>query len=550
MAVLNQVFNIIVMKYYIIAGEASGDLHGSNLIKGLKQADPNSQFRVWGGDLMEAQGAQLARHYKDTAVMGFVEIIYSLRKIYSNLTYCKKDILEYKPDLVILIDYPGFNFRIAKFAKENHLTVFYYISPKVWAWKESRIKKLKQYTDRLFIIFPFEIEYFKKRGIDAIYKGNPLIDAISEHPCNTETPERFRDETGIDDRPIIGLLPGSRMMEIKYLLPRMVKLAKKFSQFNFLLAAAPSIPEEVYHKYIKDTDIKLLKSKAYSIMKHAEVTVLSSGTASLEAALLGSPQIVCYGGNEISFQIAKLLVKVKYVSLVNLILNKKVVNELLQHDCTPDKIEEELFSLLQQSKIKRIKKEYDKIWKMLGGKGASMRVAEAMIAEYQKICLSTRYYHKVETPIGTLLVSSDGTAITSIEYSSTNQYEKSGEDLPDVLIEAEKQLEQYFRKERTEFDLPINPTGTPFQKRVWHQLRKIPYGNVKSYGEIAALLGEKKAGRAVGSACSMNPLLLLIPCHRVIGSNKKLTGFNIGIDKKSYLLNHEEAKGNDEKTLF
>jgi lipid-A-disaccharide synthase len=538
------------MKYYIIAGEASGDLHGSNLIKGLKEADPDAQFRVWGGDLMQAQGAHLVSHYKETAVMGFVEVLYSIRKIFSNLNHCKKDILEYNPDIVILIDYPGFNFRIAKFAKENNLTVFYYISPKVWAWKEGRIKKLKQYTDRLFIIFPFEIEYFRKRGINAVYKGNPLIDAITEHPSSSETPEQFRDDIKIDNRPIIGLLPGSRMMEIKYLLPRMVKVAEKFPEFNFLLATAPSIPDEVYHEYIKETEIKLLKSRAYSIMKNAQVTILSSGTASLEAALLGSPQIVCYGGNEISYQIAKRLVKVKYVSLVNLILNKKVVKELLQHDCTPENIEKELLSLMQSPRLSKIKKEYEKIWKILGGKGASLRVAEAMIEEYNKIISAIRYSTNVETPIGTLMISSDGASITSIEHTDNIKHKSPREELPPVLLEARKQIEEYFRKERTNFDLPIDPEGTPFQKKVWQHLRDIPYGHVKSYGEIASLLGEKKAGRAVGSACRMNPLLLVVPCHRVIGSDKKLTGFNIGIDKKSYLLNHEEAKGDNEKTLF
>jgi lipid-A-disaccharide synthase len=430
------------MKYYIIAGEASGDLHGSNLIKGLKEADPDAQFRVWGGDLMQAQGAHLVSHYKETAVMGFVEVLYSIRKIFSNLNHCKKDILEYNPDIVILIDYPGFNFRIAKFAKENNLTVFYYISPKVWAWKEGRIKKLKQYTDRLFIIFPFEIEYFRKRGINAVYKGNPLIDAITEHPSSSETPEQFRDDIKIDNRPIIGLLPGSRMMEIKYLLPRMVKVAEKFPEFNFLLAAAPSIPDEVYHEYIKETEIKLLKYRAYSIMKNAQVTILSSGTASLEAALLGSPQIVCYGGNEISYQIAKRLVKVKYVSLVNLILNKKVVKELLQHDCTPENIEKELLSLMQSPRLSKIKREYEKIWKILGGKGASLRVAEAMIEEYNKIISAIRYSTNVETPIGTLMISSDGASITSIEHTDNLKHKSPREELPPVLLEARKQIEE------------------------------------------------------------------------------------------------------------
>ena len=289
------------MKYYIIAGEASGDLHGSNLMKGIKAAGPEAKFRIWGGELMQMVGGDLIRHYKDTAVMGFVEVIASIAKIRSNISYCKRDLLNNNPDILILVDYPGFNFRIARFAKKHNIKVFYYISPKVWAWKESRIKYLKRDVDRLFIIFPFEIEYFKKHDIKAIYNGNPLIDSVNGDKCHLETEAQFRSRIGIDDRPIIGLLAGSRTMEIKFLLPKMVQLVKEFPEHIFLLAGAPSTAEDTYSKYLQGFNIKLLFGETYSILKHSCATVLSSGTASLEAALLGTPQVFCYGGNDVFF---------------------------------------------------------------------------------------------------------------------------------------------------------------------------------------------------------------------------------------------------------
>ncbi len=538
------------MKYYIIAGEASGDLHGSNLMKGLKVADPSASFRFWGGDLMSAQGGELVKHYKETAVMGFVEVLGSLGKIAGNLSLCKRDLIEYNPDVVILIDYPGFNFRIARFAKENGLKVFYYIAPKVWAWKEGRVKKLKEYTNRLFIIFPFEIKYFKKHGIDAIYRGNPLLDSINDNPKKEEDISTFQNRTGISQKPIIGLLPGSRMMEIKYLMPRMLKLEKEFPGFQFLLAGAPSIPDEVYNKYLKGSGIKLLKGEAYSIMKHAQVTVLASGTASLEAALLDAPQVVCYGGNEISFQIAKRLVKVKYVSLVNLILDKPLVKELLQHDCTPKKITEEIKHLLGNDTRNKVKQNYQKLRNMLGQQGASVKVAQAMTEELKNIRLSQRFHLTMESPIGQLRLTSDLDHLISVEYAGEQEENTTIAHLPDVLANAKKQLDEYFRKKRERFDIPIRPQGTEFQLKVWATLRDIPYGSVKSYSEIARIIGDKNANRAVGMACKSNPLLIVTPCHRVIGSNNKLTGFNIGLDKKSYLLNHEKEFSNHEGDLF
>ncbi len=537
------------MKYYIIAGEASGDLHGSNLMKGLKVADPNAEFRFWGGDLMLEVGGTLVTHYKETAIMGFIEVLGSLKKITNNLSHCKKDIVDYNPDVVILIDYPGFNFRIARFAKKNNFKVFYYISPKVWAWKESRIKNLKKDIDKLFIIFPFEIDYFKKHGIDAIYNGNPLLDSIMQHKCQQENEQQFRQRIGISDKPIIGLLPGSRVMEINYLLPRMVKLEKEFPNHTFLLAAAPSISEDIYKKHLQGTNIKFLLSESYPIMKHAVVTVLASGTASLEAALLNSPQVVCYGGNEISFQIAKRLVKVKYVSLVNLILNEPLVKELLQHDCTVSNITKEIKLLLNKKKRERLFSKYDTIRKLLGGQGASVKVAAAMIEQLDKLNDSERYYITMESPVGKLKLTSGNDYLLSVERTediSTIEINNA----PAVLLQAKKELEEYFNNDRTHFDVPIKPLGTEFQSKVWEQLLNIPYGYVKRYGDIAKQIGDKDASRAVGMACRTNPLLIIIPCHRVVGANNKLTGFNIGIENKSFLLNHEKAYDKGELNLF
>lgn len=538
------------MKYYIIAGEASGDLHGSNLMKGLKIADPHAEFRFWGGDLMQEVGGTMVKHYKETAIMGFIEVLASLKKITANLSLCKKDVIEYNPHVVILIDYPGFNFRIARFAKKNNLKVFYYISPKVWAWKESRIKNLKNDIDRLFIIFPFEIEYFKKHGIKAIYNGNPLLDSIMQHKCQQENEQQFRQRIGISsNEPIIGLLPGSRLMEINYLMPRMVRLEKEFPNHIFLLAAAPSVPQEAYQKYLKGTNIKFLPGQAYSIMKHATVTALASGTASLEAALLNSPQVVCYGGNEISFQIAKRLVKVKYVSLVNLILNEPLVKELLQHDCTTANIAKEIKLLHNKKRRERVFDKYEKIRKVLGGQGASVKVAAAMIEELQKIMEMERYYITMDSPLGMLKLTSGNDYLLSVEHTEQSSIEEPVK-CPPVLLQAKRELEEYFNSERTHFDIPIKPEGTEFQHKVWEQLRAIPYGNLKSYGHIAKQIGDKDASRAVGMACKMNPLLIIIPCHRVVGANNKLTGFNIGLDKKSFLLDHENAYDTSETNLF
>lgn len=377
------------MRYYIIAGEASGDLHGSNLIKGIREIDSSAQIRCWGGDLMKEAGAELVKHYKEGAIMGFVEVVANLGKLAKNLNDCKNDIINYNPDVVVLIDYPGFNFRIAQFAKERGMRVFYYIAPKVWAWKENRVHKLKKYVDRLFIIFPFEIEYFKKWGIDAIYRGNPLLDSVDNHSSADETKEDFQKRTGIGTaETTVALLAGSRRSEIKYLLPRMMQVADKYPNYRFLLACAPSMEREFYEGIVgkKCSNIKLLFGETYSILRHSDAAIINSGTASLEAALIGVPQVVCYGGNEISYQIAKRVVKLKYISLANLIMDKGLFKELIQHDCTPQKISQELDNLLNNSEYRaKMMSDYKNVRDVLGGKGASAKVARAMIEELERM---------------------------------------------------------------------------------------------------------------------------------------------------------------------
>lgn len=391
------------MRYYLVAGEASGDLHGSNLIKGLKMADPQAEFRCWGGDLMQAEGAHLVKHYKESAIIGFVEVLMSIKTLLGNLKQCKQDILEYNPDVLILIDYPGFNFRIAEFAKKKGIRVFYYIAPKVWAWKEKRVHRLQKFVDRLFIIFPFEIDYFKKWNIDAIYRGNPLLDSVDNFKYANETCEEFCKRCKVDsNKPIIALLAGSRKGEINYLLPRMAQIVDNYPEYQFILAGAPATDKDIY-KCVLDKfnirvveeneefgeqgrEIKLLKGETYSILKHAKAAIISSGTASLEAALIGTPQVVCYGGNEISYRIAKHFVKLKYISLANLIMDAGLFKELIQHDCTPTLIIKELDRLLDDNSYReKMMMDYADVRAVLGGKGASEKVAQAMIAEIKKM---------------------------------------------------------------------------------------------------------------------------------------------------------------------
>lgn len=375
------------MRYYVIAGEASGDLHGANLIKELLQCDSSARIRFWGGDGMAAAGGEMVRHYRDSAVMGIVEVIGKLGKIADNLSFCRKDIMEFRPDAVILIDYPGFNLKIARFAHGQGFKVFYYIPPKVWARGESRIKSLRKYTDRVFIIFPFEIEYFRRKGLEVTYHGNPLADTVEARIGKNWDGKRFIASHGLDDRPAIALLAGSRKMEIDYLLPRMLQaieiLEKRTpGKFQYLLAAAPSIEREYYCKYISGTPVRIIENDTYSVLKYSEAAIISSGTASLEAAIIGTPQVVCYGFNYITYLIAKAIVRLDTVSLANMILGKHIFRELIQGDCTAANITDEIIRLTEDAGyIANMKKDYSMMRSMLGERGAAGRIAADIVGE-------------------------------------------------------------------------------------------------------------------------------------------------------------------------
>lgn len=359
------------MKYYIIAGEASGDLHGANLMSSLKKKDVNSQFRFWGGDKMQSEGGHLVTHYRNMAFMGFLEVIKNLRTILGFLKTCKTDILDYKPDVLILIDYPGFNLRMAKWAKKQGFKVIYYITPQVWAWHKSRVYDLGKYTDKLLVILPFEADFFKKYGFESIYVGHPLLDAIEKFKPNDDFLANIDNS-----KPIISLLPGSRKQEISVMLPIMLDAIHNRNMTVIIAGASaiePDFYKQILSKYGSDTSIHLVHDRTYDILSYADFALVSSGTATLETALFGVPQIVCYKGNAISYMIAKQLVDLKFISLVNLIADKEIVKELIQNDLTKENIVTQI-DLLKKNK-ELIKKGYNNLKIMLGNKGASDRAA-------------------------------------------------------------------------------------------------------------------------------------------------------------------------------
>ena len=386
------------MRYYIIAGEASGDLHGSNLMRGLYAEDPEADIRFWGGGLMDAvykehqQGTGLVKDYKDGAVIGFTQILLHVRAFAKRFTDCTTDILRWKPDVVILIDYPGFNFRVAEFAHKAGFKVFYYIAPKVWASRESRVKKLKAFVDKLFIVFPFEIPYFTEKGVDFIYKGNPLIDAIDNSEAFKETREEFLAKTGLPDRPMIALLAGSRNGEISSMMPTFMEFADRlhsipeYSEYRFVVAAAPARSKSDYTKYIRGREyLSVVFGQSYAVMRHAKAAVVNSGTASLECALIGTPQVVAYKGSDLNFQIAKSIIKIQYISLGNLILDRICFRELLQYYFTPGNVLNEVRRMIEDEEYRStMLSGYQEIRDALGGEGASAAVARAMIEELRK----------------------------------------------------------------------------------------------------------------------------------------------------------------------
>lgn len=364
------------MNYYIIAGEASGDLHGSNLIKEIKKLDVNANIRCWGGDKMKEAGGVLVKHYRDLAFMGFAEVVKNLGTILQNLKFCKQDILQFRPDALILIDYPGFNLRIAKWAKQLAIKVIYYISPQVWAWKENRVTQMKENIDKMIIIIPFEKEYFKNKwNWDVEYVGHPLAQVVEIEMSNVKR-ERF------SDKGIIALLPGSRKQEIAKKLPVMLEVSRFFPEYQFIVAEAPSVEDEFYQQFTKNySNVSAVKNKTYDLLMQAKAALVTSGTATLETALFGVPQVVCYKGSPISYEIAKRVIKVKYIAMVNLIMDKPVVKELIQKELTVDNLKRELHELLtNESRITQIKKDYAELKKILSeGGNASSNAAKSIV---------------------------------------------------------------------------------------------------------------------------------------------------------------------------
>ena len=366
------------MKYYIIAGEASGDLHASNLVAEIKNKDKKAEFRGCGGDLMKAQGVDLLKHYRMMAYMGFVEVAVNLRKVLRNIAQCKKDILEYQPDALILVDYPGFNLRIADFAHEKGFKVFYYISPQVWAWKRRRVLKIKKTVDKMLVIFPFEEEFYKNYGIDVTYVGNPLLDELAKFGTANRSIFLRRNSLG-EKREIIALLPGSRKQEVKRMLPEMLKVVPDFPEYQFVVAGLSSIGKDFYKDLMGNADAFLIEDQTYELLQNSSAAVVTSGTATLETALFTVPEVVCYKANYFSYLIAKWLIKVKYISLVNLVMDKEVVKELIQSEMNKVNIAKALASVLRNGKRQRqILEDYDELCERLGNAGASEKAAEVI----------------------------------------------------------------------------------------------------------------------------------------------------------------------------
>ena len=363
------------MKYYIIAGEASGDLHGSNLMKALKIKDHEAEFRYFGGDLMMAVSPGLAMHYSEMAFMGFVEVIANLNSIFKNIKTAKQDILSFQSDVVILIDFPGFNMKIANFAKHKGFKVFYYISPKVWAWNQKRVLKIKKFVDRMFCILPFEVAFYKSWGMDVDYVGNPILDAIASNPRD----DLFKITHNLDVRPIVALLPGSRKQELERVLPEMVRTADRFPEFQFIIAGAPSFSEEDYLAYLEGRKIAVIFNATYNLLLNSKAAIVTSGTATLETALLKIPQVVVYKGNPLSIAIARMLVKIKYISLVNLVMDQTIVKELIQEQCTSIIIGNELDLILNDPLYRtEMLINYEELAIIMGEPGASDKAAKLM----------------------------------------------------------------------------------------------------------------------------------------------------------------------------
>ncbi len=367
------------MKYYIIAGEASGDLHGSNLMKVLKIKDPNSEFRFWGGDLMQNQGGTLVKHYKERSFMGFAEVLLNLSKIFKDISFCKEDIEKFRPDVVIFIDNSGFNLRIAKWAKKAGFRTDYYISPQVWASRPGRVKDIKRDIDNMYVILPFVEDFYKKYDYKVHFVGHPLLDAIADRKTVDEP--NFRKEFQLDEKPIIALLPGSRKQEIHNMLAVMLSVVKDFEDYQFVIAGAPSQDLGFYQKFTRAANVKFVSNRTYDLLSISYAALVTSGTATLETALFNVPQVVCYKGSTISYQIAKRIITLKFISLVNLIMDKEVVKELIQNELNTQNLKSELTKILTEPKRSQVLNDYRDLREKLGGQGASERTAELIVGD-------------------------------------------------------------------------------------------------------------------------------------------------------------------------
>ena len=371
------------MKYYLIAGEASGDLHGANLMKALSKSDPKAEFRFWGGDLMKAVGGTEVKHYRDLAFMGFLEVILNLGTILKNIQFCKSDIENFNPDVIIFIDYPGFNLRIAKWAHQKGYPTHYYISPQIWAWKEGRIKEIKENIDQMYVILPFEKDFYEeKHNFPVHFVGHPLIDAIQNR--KNIDPEIFKTEYNLDSRPVIALLPGSRKQEITKMLEVMISVAPNFGEYQFVIAGAPSQEKSFYETFLSTKNVHFVSNRTYDLLSISHAALVTSGTATLETALFKVPQVVCYKGNPVSYEIAKRVIKLDYISLVNLILNKTVVKELIQSEFTKNQLTSALNDILDPQKRIDMFLEYYALENILGGSGASKKTAKLIISSLKK----------------------------------------------------------------------------------------------------------------------------------------------------------------------
>jgi lipid-A-disaccharide synthase len=363
------------MKLYIIAGEASGDLHGSNLLKALKAQQPDVQCRVWGGDLMQSAGGELVKHYRDLAFMGFLEVLKNLRTILRNIAFCKKDILDFRPDALVLIDYPGFNLRIAKWAKQQGIKVIYYISPQIWAWHSSRVHDIRRDVDKILVILPFEVDFYKKYDVEVEFVGHPLLDAVGTNNEQQPAPKPRGTTNNL-----VALLPGSRRQEVQRILPRMLEVTTDFPDYEFAVAGASSLPAEFYQPFLeKHPNVKLLQGQTYDLLRQAKAALVKSGTSTLETALFDVPQVVCYTGSPVSYHIAKRLVNVKYISLVNLIMDRPLVTELIQDELNRKNLKSALADILDFEKAADLKAGYAELRQRLGDGGASDRAARSIL---------------------------------------------------------------------------------------------------------------------------------------------------------------------------